>query len=101
MLGQAQRTASPAYDVFLSYNRADQQAVTQVRTLLEARAIRTFFDAQSLAPGLPWPQAIEQAFSTTRSVVVFIGPQGLGPWQRREMYFALDLQVDQSKNGTT
>src|SRR4051794_36987348 len=101
MKGQVQPRSSPAYDVFISYNRADEQAVSQVRTLLQSRAIRTFFDAQALAPGLPWPQALEQAFSVTRSVAVFIGPRGLGPWQRREMYFALDLQVAQSKKGPT
>jgi hypothetical protein len=59
MTGQAQPQSLQAYDVFLSYNRSDEQAVRELRTLLHARGLRTFFDVRNLAGGLPWPMALE------------------------------------------
>jgi hypothetical protein len=82
------------YDVFLSYNRQDQDAVLEVRRKLELRGIRTFLDRDNLAAGLPWPQALEQALQLSRAVAVFPGPHDLGTWQKREMFFALDLQAN-------
>ncbi|HEY6347271.1 MAG TPA: toll/interleukin-1 receptor domain-containing protein [Bryobacteraceae bacterium] len=54
-------TAGVTYDLFLSYNRQDQDAVLEVRRKLELRGIRTFLDRDNLVAGLPWPQALEQA----------------------------------------
>jgi hypothetical protein len=79
--------------LFLSYNRQDQKAVLAIRQLLELRGIRTFLDRDHLVAGLPWPQGLEQALTSARAVAVFIGPHDFGLWQKREMFFALDLQV--------
>ena len=49
-------------------------------------------------PGLPWPQALEEALRAVRAVAVFIGRE-LGGWQKREMSFALDRQVRDEKQG--
>lgn len=81
-------------DLFLSYNHLDRESVAAVRQQVEVRGIRTFFDRQYLAAGLPWPQAIEAHLRSARAVAVFIGRHGLGIWQKREMYFALDRQVE-------
>jgi hypothetical protein len=86
-------------DLFLSYNRLDQETVLSIRDLLRARAIRTFLDREHLVAGLPWPQALELALQSTRAVAVFLGPHGLGIWQQREMFFALDLQVQAEREG--
>ena len=80
------------FDLFLSYNRQDQRAVLDVRRKLELRGIHTFLDRDKLVAGLPWPQALEQALLSSRAVAVFLGPHDLGTWQKREMFFALDLQ---------
>ena len=61
----------------------------------------TFLDQASLVAGLPWPQALEEALRRARAVAVFIGPHGLGLWQKREMYFALDRQAQEEKAGRT
>src|SRR4051794_34322623 len=79
----------PLVHLFLSYNRLDQEAVVSICKLLDARGLRTFLDRDQLVPGLPWPQALEQALRSARAVAVFLGPQGLGLWQQREMFFAL------------
>ncbi|MGA7415642.1 MAG: toll/interleukin-1 receptor domain-containing protein [Bryobacteraceae bacterium] len=90
-------SAAPAIDLFLSYNRLDRAAVDDVCDRLQKHGLRTFLDHASLRPGLPWPQALQQALTSARGVAVFIGPHGLGGWQRREMFFALDLQVAAEK----
>ena len=87
-----------SWDLFLSYSRADTDLVLAVRALLEARGISTFFDREQLLAGMPWPQALEQGLRGVRGVAVFIGPSGLGLWQKREMAFALDRQVAEERN---
>jgi TIR domain len=89
---------SAAPDLFLSYNGADAEAVADVRRLLEAGSITTFLDRDKLVAGLPWPQALEEGLRRVRGVGVFIGRE-LGGWQKREMWFALDRQVHEEKQG--
>src|SRR5262249_7750440 len=84
--------------LFLSYSSADRTSVIAVQKLLQARAITTFFDRDNLASGLAWPQALEQALKAVDGVAVFIGRE-LGGWQKREMWFALDRQVREEKEG--
>jgi formylglycine-generating enzyme required for sulfatase activity len=88
-----------AYDIFLSYHSPDRESVHTVRQLLEARGIATFFDREDLVAGLPWPHALEDALRSVRAVAVFLGPNGLGLWQKREMGFALDRQVQEESAG--
>jgi hypothetical protein len=90
----------PAYQLFVSYNTADRTSVMTIQKLLEARGITTFLDRDRLVPGLPWPQALEQALRDAEAVAVFIGRE-LGGWQKREMWFALDRQVRMEKQGCT
>src|SRR5438034_7902872 len=87
---------SPA--LFLSYNSVDRPSVVALQKLLEARGITTFLDRDQLAPGLPWPVALEEGLRGVRAVAVFIGRE-LGRWQQREMWFALDRQVREEKQG--
>ena len=85
--------------IFLSYHSPDREAVQTVKRLLEPRGISAFLDREDLVPGLPWPQALEDALRSVRAVAVFIGPHDLGLWQKREMWFALDRQVQEEKAG--
>ncbi|HUD67210.1 MAG TPA: TIR domain-containing protein [Candidatus Sulfotelmatobacter sp.] len=84
--------------LFLSYNSVDRQSVVAVQKLLAARGITTFLDRDQLVPGLPWPTALEEGLRSVRAVAVFIGRE-LGGWQKREMWFALDRQVREEKQG--
>src|SRR5207248_3237195 len=74
-------TQRPEFDLFLSYNRQDQNNVLDLRRKLEVRGIHTFLDRYHLVAGLPWPQALEQALLSSRAVAVFLGPHELGTWQ--------------------
>lgn len=86
-------------NLFLSYHRSDGEAVLAVQRLLRSRGIGTFLDRDQLVAGMPWPQALEQALRDARAVAVFIGPGGLGLWQKREMGYALDRQVQEEGAG--
>lgn len=91
------------HDVFLSYHSADRAQVLDIRNALTERGITAFIDRECLVAGLPWPKALEDALSSVRAVVVFVGrstdPDWLGVWQRREMWFALDRQAQEERNG--
>src|SRR5947208_13761400 len=85
--------------LFLSYNSADQKTIARIAKLLEGRGLQTFLDYRDLAVGLPWPEALEQALTQAGAVAVFLGSEGLGTWQKREMWFALDRQAQAEKRG--
>ena len=81
-----------SYDVFFSYHTVDHAMVTQVAEHLHDRGIRVFLDRWYLVAGQPWPQALEQTLASCGAVAVFLGAEGLGPWQQRERDLALDRQ---------
>jgi WD40 repeat protein len=84
--------------LFLSYDSVDRPSVVAIQKLLAPRGITTFLDRDQLVPGLPWPTALEEGLRDVQAVAVFIGKE-LGGWQKREMWFALDRQVREEKQG--
>src|SRR5262245_40596761 len=88
----------PMADLFLSYHGPDRDAVREVQRLVQGRGLTTFLDRDSLPRGLPWPQALEDVLKTCRGVAVFLGRE-LGPWQKRELWFALDRQASEENAG--
>src|SRR3954463_8598697 len=93
-------TASPG-DLFLSYNSKDLAAVQGVQTLLRSRGLSVFLDRESLIVGYNWFDALQQALGQVCAVAVFLGPNGLGRWQRRELVLALDRQTRGEASGST
>ena len=90
---------SAAIDLFLSYNSRDRAEVQKVRKLLGAPGISVFIDEENLFRGLNWFEALQQALGRVRGVVIFLGPNGLGGWQRRESALALKRQTDEEERG--
>jgi WD40 repeat protein len=84
-----------SFDTFFSYNSRDHAAVECVAAALSQRGLRVFLDRWYLVAGQPWPLALEQTLASCRAVVVFVGPDGLGPWQQRERDLALDRQASE------
>ena len=80
------------FDVFFSYHWRDHAPVEAVARTLTERGLRVFLDRWYLTPGQPWPQALERTLACCHSVAVFLGADGLGPWQQRERDLALDRQ---------
>ena len=87
----------PTFDVFLSYNSLDHEAVTSVAEQLEARGCSYFIDRWYLKPGHDWVDALERALAASRSVAVFLGQHEMGRWQQRERTWALDRQAGDSE----
>ena len=81
-----------SFDVFFSYHWRDHVLVEPVARTLSGRGLRVFLDRWYLVPGQPWPQALERTLASCNSVAVFLGADGLGPWQQRERDLALDRQ---------
>jgi hypothetical protein len=87
-------TVAPAnHDVFFSYQSGDHAAVETVARRLAAAGLRVFLDRWYLTVGQPWPQALEAALGSCGAVAVFLGGAGMGKWQQREQYLALDRQT--------
>ena len=63
--------------------------------LLRSRGLKVFFDRDYLTPGQAWPTLLEKHLRACRAVAICLGPEGLGPWQQREQYVALDRQAQQ------
>lgn len=78
------------YDVFLSYCAADRRMVERLAQRLQAEGLQPFLDEWHLLPGRLWQPELEKALAQSRSVAVFVGAEGLGPWERQEMLLALD-----------
>jgi len=92
--------ANEAYDVFISYSRADTRHAAEIDSVVRAKGVRTFFDRRNLAPGLPWVRALEQAIGAAKAAVVLIGPRGLGNTQQYErVNFSSILQNSQRRIG--
>jgi tetratricopeptide (TPR) repeat protein len=89
--------ANETYDVFVSYSRADWRHAADIDKVLRAKGLKSFFDRRSLAPGLPWVLALEQAISTAKAAIVLIGPHGFGNTQQYERALAI---YRQSRNPT-
>jgi tetratricopeptide (TPR) repeat protein len=81
------------YDVFLSHNSADKQAVEAIATMLLARGVRPFLDKWNLIPGTPWQEGLEEALDASSACAVFLGPSGVSPWQNEEMRAALEQRA--------
>ena len=82
------------FDVFLSYNREDEEAVERTAVYLaDCTGIKPWLDKWYLIPGEPWIQHLERALTSSSTCAVFVGKSGKGPWQQKELAAALDRQV--------
>lgn len=82
-----------AFDVFASHNSEDKPAVRDVVAQLARYGVVTWLDENELQPGLPIRSKLETAIRDARSIAVFIGKAGDGPWQQEEVSSALDTAM--------
>ncbi len=87
-------------EIFLSYNRRDAADCQRLATGLQGRGVKPFKDDWYLKPGDHWPSVLERRLADCKAVAVLIGANGLGPWQQREVYAAIEREVkDQGRSG--
>lgn len=82
----------PPPEVFLCYRHHDENFVDDVRNRLIEAAIPVWMDKSHLEFGDDWQEEIEEALAKSRIVLVFIGPEGIGSFQKLEVAMAFDLQ---------
>jgi len=85
------------HDVFLSYNSTDKPSVEKIARIIERDGFRTWFDEWKLVPGEPWQEALENGLDSSKTCAVFIGKNGLGPWQNEETRSAIEDRVRDAK----
>ena len=84
------------YHAFLAHCSADKTEVELIAKKLEDEAnLRVFFDKWNIIPGRLSVEEIEKALSQSNSCVVFIGKDGIGPWQNYERQAALIKQSEE------
>lgn len=83
------------YDVFLSYSSASSAEVDAVAMRLrDEHGLRVFFDAWSVVAGDPVLEVLERALERSRTIAVFLGADGMGPWHDAERQVALGYAVE-------
>lgn len=74
------------FDAFLSHNSVEKDAVELIARRLEGleKPIVTWLDRWELIPGQSSVDGIERGIQQSRTIVLFLGPGGFGPWHQLE-----------------
>ena len=83
------------HDVFLSYPNRHRTIIERIAHVLSELGVRPWLDAWEVAPGAEFKAAITRGLDRCRACAVFVGPEGVGPWQVRE----LDAAFEGAKRG--
>ena len=79
------KIATQDFDVFLCHNGQDKLAVKQIGEQLKLHGILPWLDEWELPPGRPWQRLLEEQISQIKAAAVFVGKDGIGPWQHQEL----------------
>jgi hypothetical protein len=73
------------FDVFLCHNSRDKADVKAVALELLKRGLKPWLDEWELRPGTRWQLSLEEQIKQVKSAAVFVGAEGIGPWQSEEI----------------
>ena len=93
--GNAVSSGHHDHDVFLSYQNGHRPIIERIADILRELGLRPWLDTAEIAPGDEFKVAILRALSRCRACAVFVGPEGIGRWQRIE----LDAAYESAKRG--
>jgi hypothetical protein len=77
---------SGQFDVMISYNRENFEEVSGIVRELERLGVHPWFDYDWVYPGDPVFQMLDAVVCQVASAVVFLGDEGLGAFQARELH---------------
>jgi hypothetical protein len=80
-----QRLARQEFDVFLCHNSRDKDEVKAIAVRLMERGVKPWLDEWELRPGFRWQPLLEEQIRQVKSAAVFVGADGVGPWQSEEI----------------
>jgi TIR domain len=86
-------TRPKRFDAFLSYNSQDSPAVHELAERLTAEGLVLYLEEWELALGREFQPALAEGLTGSKACVVFLGPNGLGPWQKEELQVANDMRA--------
>jgi WD40 repeat protein len=72
----------------------DKEKVRVISDLLRNRGINTWLDEEQLQPGKPWQELIGEEIKKSKAAAVFVGKNGIGPWQKQEIFSFLKELVE-------
>ncbi|MEB3192138.1 MAG: toll/interleukin-1 receptor domain-containing protein [Snowella sp.] len=73
------------FHVFLCHNSNDKPSVRIISSELKQKQVIPWLDEEQLSPGRPWQLELEEQIGSIGSAAVFVGKNGLGPWQENEI----------------
>jgi hypothetical protein len=73
------------FDVFLCHNTTDKIHVKRIGKRLKKYGILPWLDEWELRPGIPWQRTLERQINSIRAAAIFVGDNGIGPWQNLEL----------------
>ncbi len=82
-----------AFDIFLCHNNRDKEEVRRLCTQLREHGILPWLDETELIGGEDWQERIEDQIEKCKTLAFFVGKNGPGEWQRKELAFAMDREV--------
>ncbi|MDM8519003.1 toll/interleukin-1 receptor domain-containing protein [Anaerolineales bacterium HSG6] len=82
------------FDVFLAHNSKDKPVVEAIGQLLEQQGITTWIDKNGILAGESFYEKIQEVIPKVNSALMFIGPHGLGEWQKDELAIFLQERKD-------
>jgi hypothetical protein len=83
------------FDVYLCYDDRDKLAVEEIGKLLKTHGLAPWLDVWEVPSGMSWQRALQDQLPHIKSVAVFIGKEGMGPWQQSELRAILQDFVEQ------
>ena len=82
---QIEQLKQQEFDVFLCHNSRDKPVVKALAARLVKYGIKPWLDEWALRPGLRWQPLLEEQIRAVKSAAVFVGAEGIGPWQSEEI----------------
>ncbi len=79
------KIATGDFDVFLCHNGKNKPSVKEIGEKLKEQGILPWLDEWELRPGFSWQRLLEKQIRRIKSVAVFVGKDGIGPWQQKEI----------------
>lgn len=79
-----------SFDVFLCHNSGDKDEIRKIADKLINFGLNPWFDEREIPPGSVWQIELEKQISIIKSVAVFVGHNGIGPWQNEELRAFID-----------
>ena len=78
------------FDVFLSHNSKEKPTVERIAEKLKRDGIEPWLDKWCLTQGGNWQDELAHGLRSSSACAVFIGPSGIGDWERLEFQIATD-----------